>query len=256
MSVSGNWVNSYGSVMYLSQDPSGFVSGVYTSTTGSSGAYWVAGFASQTAAGSTGEPLAFSILWRSFTGGTPDPSWHYVSGMSGQMLASPPSLIMIHDMVATDPFPALGAQIGNYFDKLIYAPYDGPQKSPGQWPPPFTPPSKPDPVDGTWTCVQDASIAFSITVQDQDSGFVVGSLKTPNGVCDVVGFTDTGAGPAGLNLQGLTLSALLPRGDAVVAIAGSLDLAARTLSMQWMQSNGTAADTTYLQTSVEGLNFQ
>jgi len=256
MSVAGNWVNSYGSVMFLRQDPSGFVSGVYTSTTGSSGSYWVAGFASPTAAAQIGEPLAFSILWRSFSGGTPDPSWHYVSGMSGQMLASPASLIMIHDMVATDAFPALGAQIGNYFDKLIYVPYTGTQASPGQWPPQFTPPSQADPVDGTWRCVQDPSIAFSIAVQDQQSGFLVGSLTTPDGACEVAGFTDTGAGAAGLNLQGLTLSALLPGGQTVVAIAGSLDLSANTLSMQWMQSNGTAANSTYLQTSVEGMNFK
>lgn len=255
MSVTGNWVNSYNSVMYLTQSPNGFVSGVYTSTTGSSGAYWVAGFATPTIATQIGEPLAFSILWRSFSGGQSDPSWHYVSGMSGQMLANP-SLIMIHDMVATERFPALNAQIGNYFDKLIYVPYDGPQESPGQWPPPFTPPPKPDPVDGTWTCVQDPSISFTIAVQDQQTGFVTGTLTTAESSCEVVGFTDTGAGAAELALQGLTLSALLPGGQEVVAIAGSLDLATNALSMQWMQSNGTASNATYLQTRVEGMNFK
>ncbi len=256
MSVTGSWINSYGSVMYLGQASNGFVGGVYTSTTGSSGSYWIAGFASPTAAGDIGEPLAFSILWRSFAGGQPDPSWHYVSGMSGQMLADPRSLIMIHDMVATDPFPALGAGIGPYFDKLIYEPYSGGQPSPGQWPPPFTPPRQSDPIDGTWTCIQDPNIAFTIALQDQQSGFVTGTLTTAEGSCALAGFTDNGAGAAGLALQGLTLSALLPDGQNVVAIAGSLDLAARTLSMQWMQSNGTAADTTYLQTRVEGMDFQ
>lgn len=260
MSVSGNWVNGYGSVMFLNQASNGMVTGVYTSTTGSSGSYWVAGWANPNAPGDIGEALAYSILWRSFAGGTPDPSWHWVSGMSGQMLSLDPltnaaTLIMIHDMVATVAFPALDAPPGSYLDKLAYVPYSGGESSPGQWPPTFTPPSQPDPVDGPWQCVQDPSVSLSLTVQDEQSGFVTGTLTTAAGVCDVAGFTDTGAGGAGLALQGLTLSALLPNGQTVAALAGSLDLAAGTLSLDWLQSNGTAANATYLQTTIKGMTF-
>ncbi|HEV2721921.1 MAG TPA: avidin/streptavidin family protein [Thermoanaerobaculia bacterium] len=261
MSVTGNWINGYGSVMFLTQAADGSVTGVYTSTTGSSGAYWVAGFANPNDPPSgNGQTLAFSILWRSFSGGAPDPSWHYVSGMSGQRLpldpvTNGPTLVMIHDMVATVPFPELGITVpGSYIDKLIYVPYSGGQQSPGQWPPPFTPPAS-DPVDGNWQCAQNPSISLSITVQDETTGYVTGTLRTAGGTVNVVGFTDTGAGPT-TPLQGLTLSALLPDGETVVALAGSLDLRTKSLSMTWLQSDGTAANATYLQTTFEGLTFK
>ncbi len=263
MSVSGSWINGYGSVMFLTQADDGSVTGVYTSTTGSSGAYWVAGFASpaEPQPGGNGQALAFSILWRSFSGGTPDPSWHYASGMSGQNLpldpvTNGPTLSMIHDMAATAPFPDLGIYApGNYIDKLAYVPYTGGQGSPGQWPPPFTPPSQPDPVDGNWQCVQNPSISLSLFVQDETSGYVTGTLTVADGTVNIAGFTDTRAGAASLPLQAVSLSAMLPDSTIVVALAGSLNLRTDNLSLMWLQSDGTAANATYLQTTFEELNF-
>ena len=260
MSVTGSWLNGYGSVMFLTQGDGGSVTGTYTSTTGSSGSYWIVGFAGSAASQSTGAPLAFSILWRSFAGGQPDPSWHWVSGFSGQMqplnpINNGPTLILLNDLVATVADPVMTDVPGSYIDKLAYVPYTGGQPNPGTWPPPFTPPGQPDPIDGVWQCVENPTIGLFLQLQDATSGYVNGTLTTPLGASSVVGFTDNGAGSAGLQLQGLTVSALLPGGQSVVALAGNLVLPSGTLAMEWVQSVGTASDVTYMQTSIQGMTF-
>lgn len=259
MSVTGSWLNGYGSVMFLTEGEGGSVSGAYTSTTGSSGAFWIVGYAGSAASQSTGQPLAFSILWRSFVAGTPDPSYHWVSGFSGQLqplnpVNNGPTLILFNDLVATAADPVITNILGSYIDKLAYIPYTGGASSPAQWPPPFTPPVQGDPVNGLWQCVENPAVTLWLNVQD--TGFVTGTLTTDAGAVNVAGFTDNGAGGSGLALQGLTVSALLPGGQAVAAIAGSLILAADTLNMTWAQSVGTAADVTYVQTSIQGMTFR
>jgi len=256
MNVNGAWVNVFGSIVTLVQLNDGVVAGMYTSTTGASGSYWVVGFTDPNPpANGNGQSLAFSILWRSFDGGTPDPSWHYVSGFSGQMVVidGTPSLVMIHDMVATAVDPGVVDIIGSYPDKLTYVPHTA--GAAPNWPPPFQPPTSADPVDGNWICVQDPNIALSLTVQDDVSGYLTGTLNTATGTVTLTGFTDTGAGAAGQTLQGLTVAALLPDGHMVVAIAGSLNLATGSLTISWLESNGTAADSTWTQTRLRGLDF-
>ena len=256
MNVNGAWVNVFGSVVSLVQLDGGVVVGTYTSTTGASGSYWVIGFTDPNPpSNGHGQSLSFTILWRSFDGGTPDPSWHYVSGFSGQMLMidGTPSLVMIHDLVATAVDPGVVDIIGSYPDKLTYVPTQ-PAPAPS-WPPPFQPPTSADPVDGNWTCIQDPEIALSLTLQDDVSGFLTGTLTTATGAVPLTGFTDNGAGIDGLTRQGLTLAALLPDAHMVVAIAGFLNLATDSLTMSWLESNGTAADSTYTQTRLRGLDL-
>jgi hypothetical protein len=93
-------------------------------------------------------------------------------------------------------------------------------------------------------------------VHDEISGSLTGTLHTTTGSVLLTGFTDTGAGAAGLTLQGLTVAALLPDGHMVVTIAGYLNLATNSLTMSWFESNGTAADSTYTQTRLRGLDFR
>ena len=260
MSAAGRWLNGYGSVMFLDVGDGGALAGVYTSTTGATGAYWIAGFAASGTSQSLGAPLSFSILWRSFSGGSPDASWHWVSGFSGQMQPLDPvnngaTLILFNDLVATAALPPLASAPGSYIDKLAYVPYTGGATSPGQWPPPFTTPASGDAIDGKWQCIENPSIALSLALQDITSGYVSGTLITADGECPVVGFTDNGAGASGVPLQGVTLSALLPSGQATVAIAGNLVLASDTISVEWVQSAGTPSSSTYMQTTIQGLNF-
>jgi saccharopepsin len=261
MSVTGSWLNGYGSVMFLTEGEGGSVSGAYTSTTGSSGSFWIVGFTGSAASQNIGQPLAFSILWKSFTAGTPDPSYHWVSGFSGQLqplnpVNDGPTLILFNDLVATAADPVITNITGSYIDKLAYVPYTGGAPDPGQWPPPFTPPAQGDPVNGLWQCVENPAVTLWLSLEDVGTGYVAGMLTTDGGSTSVAGFTDNGAGSSGLSLQGLTVSALLPGEQAVVAIAGSLVLTADTLNMTWAQSVGTATDVTYVQTSIQGMTFR
>lgn len=258
MTVTGQWENVFGSVVWLWQDSRGSVAGVYSSTTGSSGAYWVIGFADpEPPSDGEGQSLAFSIFWRSIEGGPGDPSWHYVSGFSGQliMLNNTPTLSMIHDMVATTPFPKVVPAVGSYLDKLLYTPADNPRPAPHQWPAAMQPPTVSSPIDGTWAAVDDDATVLRLAVQDATFGYVTGTLETADGVFPVAGFTDTYAGADGLALQGLTLSALVSGRNRTVGLAGSLEIGRNVLSLSSLASDGTAAASTWIQTRLQSLQL-
>jgi hypothetical protein len=257
MSVAGTWINAFGSVTQLYQGDAGQVAGVYTSTTGSSGYYWVLGFTDPNPASGIGQSLALSIFWRSFEGGTGDPSWHYVSAFSGQLITlnNVPTLSLVHDMVATTPFPGVVPVTGNFMDKLLYTPYTGEKLSLAQWPPTFKPPAATDPMAGCWVCVQNPNIRLLITLEDQITGYVTGSLQIAGVNVAIAGFTDAYASQSNLPVQGLTVSALLPDGHSVVSMAGSLNFQQGVLTLIWLQGVGTTAPNTWIETNLQALSF-
>jgi hypothetical protein len=248
-------MNSFGSVTWLTQSQSGAVSGTYASTTGASGAYWVVGFADPSPQSGMGQALALSISWLSFQGGDPNASWHYVSGMCGQAILLqdiPPTLILMHDMVASIPMKDVVATAGSYLDKLLFIPYQGGTAAPGQWPPPFIAPPSPQPVAGNWKCVQDPATTLQINFVDQKSGYVDGTMTSSAGTSPLVGFAD----PNSFNLpaQALALSTMWP-GGTVATLSGSLDFKSQQLTLMQMTSVGTLPANTWLQTMADGLNF-
>lgn len=83
-SVSGVWVNEFGSVLEIGPlAPDGTFRGRYRSDTGATGVYPVMGVADPDPVGDS-IAVAFSVNWRSLEG-SPDPSWHWVSAFSGLM---------------------------------------------------------------------------------------------------------------------------------------------------------------------------
>jgi len=256
MSVQGDWKNSFGSVMSLRQDNYGGVIGFYTSSTGSSGKYFVLGYTDPNPANGVGQSLALSIFWRSILGGKGDPSWHYVSGLCGQCITldNVRTLSLIHDMVATTPLPGYVPVTGNFMDKLLYTPYFGEgQAAAAQWPPQTS--EVADPVNQNWVCVQNPAIRLSLTLRDQNSGYMTGSLQTATGTVVVAGFTDSYAVQSGLSLQGVTLCALLPDGHSVVSLAGSLNLQQNVMTLAWFQGVGTKPELTWVETNMQSLTF-
>lgn len=259
MPVSGQWVNSFGSIVWLEQQSNGNVAGVYSSTTGSSGTYWVVGVADPNPPqGAAGQSLAFCVFWRAIEGAKADPSWHYVSGFSGELvtLNSVPTLSMVHDMVATAPFPNVVPKTGSYLDKLLFTPASPAKPAPRKWPPKFSAPQASGDIGGTWVCVQDPGLSLTILVEDQNFGYVTGGLQVKGVNVAVSGFTDTYASVDGIAEQGLTLSALLPDGHSVTVLAGSLNIAQDTLSLSWLESAGTEPASTWIQTRLRGLDFR
>lgn len=122
MSLAGVWKNAYGSTMSLSLVNPNLVTGNYKSSTGSTGTYEVIGY--QTSAdpsSQAGQAAALAIDWHSVVAGPPDNSWHWVSGLSGQLSIQNgvEQLVLAHSLVASIDFPGLAAA-GTYLDKLIY----------------------------------------------------------------------------------------------------------------------------------------
>jgi hypothetical protein len=254
MGLTGRWVNSYNSVMQLVQADT-LITGVYTSQTGSTGAYLVAGYAgiASNADFSVGQPLALSIYWRSIEEGKPDPSWHYVSGLSGQLVlqGKVPTLLLLHDMVATTIFPKVVPQAGTYLDKLIYTP--GQAKTPVPDWPEFAHSPVEDPVTGQWVSQEASKLQLTLEVLNANYGYVLGTFQKDEVCVPVVGFTDTHVSVSKNALQGLTVSMLLPGDEGVASLSGKLDSSSDTLDLFWMQSQGTASNSTWIQTQHRSL---
>lgn len=265
MSIAGTWLNSYGSTMVLTQDPStGWLAGTYKSSTGSTGEYNVLGFAlNAPPTTALGEAFAISIFWRSIDGGQGDPSWHWVSGLGGQAVLGPGTssvtLSLLHCMVATDAFPGL-AQPGTYLDKLIY------ESTPiGAGVPIASGLARPalrraaavvaNPINGTWICQQNTSTILNLTLSDPTTGIVNGSLVYNGTTYMLNGFTDSYVDGA-IPLQSLAVVARLDALNSVVSLSGSLDLGTGIISLTQLMNSGTANTATYVQTTVDKLTFQ
>jgi hypothetical protein len=74
-------------------------------------------------------------------------------------------------------------------------------------------------------------------------------------VWEVAGFTDTYAVKDGVRLQGLSVSTLLGGSGQTVALAGSLDREEGVITVTSFKNQGTASDSTYLQTKLSALTF-
>jgi hypothetical protein len=249
--LQGTWKNEYGSTMVLSSNQTnGFVYGTYSSSTGSTGQYYVFGFYNPNPASGMGNAAGLTIYWRSFAGGPSDPSWHWVSGLGGQVVADGTgnTMILNHAMVATTAFPGL-CTAGTYVDKLNYKRVSTQTAGPI---PTLQPANVSDPIEQVWICDQIPSVQLKVQIAIPASGQVVGTFTTPSGTYQCAGFTDVYV--AGQPLQGFAISALVNNG-AVQTLAGSLNLATNKLSMTNFFSQGTASSSTYVQTATGKLTF-
>jgi saccharopepsin len=246
----GTWRNSYGSLLRLSSDGER-LSGHYCSSTGSTGEYRVLGFGSEiepSADGGSG--IAIGIYWRSFGQGPGDPSWHWVSGMAGQVLlqdGGEKSLVLNHLMVATGDFPGL-ADAATYPDKLVFAPAADVPSIPfpagKRW--------AGDPIEGTWVCPS-TGIELEIALRDSESGWVEGTFAKGGRRHAAHGFADTFAKGC-LGREALTFCASTG-GGRYLDLAGYLAFGTDTLEVFRMVSTGTAPGNAYLQTSLQSLSF-
>lgn len=251
------WTNSYGSVMALQQLVGGMVTGTYRSSTGSTGEYYVVGMAD---AGDPtpqrGQCVALTIYWRSFTGGKGDPSWHWVSGLGGQLDVSgaQPTLYLMHEMVATCDFPGLAAA-GTYVDKLIYMPKkdaaagSAPELAIEQ------PEVSADPISGLWVCREDPSLRLELALNNPSVGYVTGNWYTATEQALALGFTDTDALSGGIPRQGLAVGIGMDAAGSCRSMAGSLEFSSAVLTLTVFTSRGTARDAIYTQTTTGQLTF-
>lgn len=248
MSIVNKWLNSFGSLMTLKQDPkTGLLKGTYASTTGGTGVYDVVGWAEvDPPTSDAGQNVALSILWRSNDGGKSDPS-HEVSAMAGQVLINDGNqlLDLIHVFVETKlhttPAP------GYYPDKLIFkVPVTDPS------PPPRAGLAKklndPNPISadlsGTWMgIIQGEKIKIEFSPSIPGSTFLDGIISYPEGDSyPINGFTDIFALSSGFRFQGITFSSYIREEgkSQFISMAGYLDFSDNNIYLTQLLSQSTS----------------
>ncbi len=261
MTVAGVWQNEYNSQMTLSEVNTNLVVGTYSSTTGSTGKYYVVGW--QTTAEPTaaaGQPVCLAIDWHSIVAGPGDNSWHWTSALSGQIniVNSSEQLVLAHAMIASCDFPGLCAA-GNYIDKLIYNRVSHEAPAPAPLPDPENAPAAAPSLVGTWQG-SDGTVFMIQSVQPYTGnafGFITGKMTWGGGPSMIYGVTDINAASGGLSLQSVTIVGLPSDGGGpALAYGGTLDLNSGTMTLVELASTATANSATYVQTTVNQITFK
>ena len=256
MSFNTLWINSYKSVINLSQDPiSGQLTGTYRSTTGGTGTYDVIGWASlNDPDNKAGQTMAISILWRSNDGGISDPS-HEVSGMAGQVVALIPeeNIVVMHLFVETDP--SSGMQLGFYPDKLTFIPTKSIQVPDTISTLAELESMQEDTVSGIWVgFINGVMIEIELQLCKPGETRIEGIITYSNTVqYPIAGFTDIFSQTAKLNLQGITFSTYIdePHGRICIAMAGYLNLTTNKVTLIQLSAQSTKPDATWQQVIME-----
>jgi hypothetical protein len=259
MSLAGIWENEYGSRMTLSLADSNLIVGKYESTTGSTGEYRVVGY--QTSGDPTpsgGQACALAIDWHSVVTGPPDNSWHWVSGLSGQLSLqlSGEQLVLSHALVASIAFPGL-AQAGTYIDKLVYTRV-GDQRDIPCDPLPAGEALADDPLVGSWFATDGTALLVQSVVPYSGNafGYVFGKLIWNGGHSSLYGVTDINAASAGIGLQAVSVVGLpSDAGGPAISLAGTLDLSSGVLTLLDQNSSATAPNATYVETTIASKTF-
>lgn len=263
MSFAIPWINSYNSIMKLTQDPvTGMLSGTYASTTGGTGTYDVIGWASLLeATNKLGQTMAISILWRSNDGGKSDPS-HEASGMAGQLIlvGTEQSLVLEHIFVETEPNTV--PHTGFYPDKLIFTPVTSVEINAVSNAADFitTSAEMRKNLEGIWTgeiADKQVEVCFNLPVKGaiQLSGTIT---YTGEKTYPIVGFTDIFALSSSLNMQSISFSTYIddPDGRKCISMAGHLNLGNGKISLAKMEAKATAPDSTWHHVQLEQCQLQ
>jgi saccharopepsin len=255
MSLDGVWRNGYGSVMSISQDGEGRIQGSYQSTTGSTGTYYLLGWADpRPPRPSRGQSLSLSIFWRSIGQDPADPSWHWVSGLGGQLVEEGRDrrILLMHDMVATTAFPGQ-AEIGRHIDKLVFVPMPEArvvEVAPASGIIAAAPAEGlPCPLAGTWASEGGPAIRLVPRLLHPVFGFAEARLEVEGRSCALRGFIDPFAGEEGCSIQAISLSGLLDaeRGE-TISLSGGLDIFDKAITLTVFRNLGTSPGLSYTQT--------
>lgn len=253
-SVAGTWTNAYGSLMTLSVSGQN-ISGMYQSSTGSTGLYEVTGYQLDAAATpSLGQPVALAIEWHSVGEGAADPSWNWSSGLYGQISieGSEEVLTLSHFLVASTDYQGLATQ-GTYVDTLVYRRSIGAQNKVNR-PAPSASQTSNNVLTGTW--IANNGTCLKIYIEDAREGRfgrIHGSLIIDSDSSQISGFTDINATAAMLH-QSLAITCA--HKNNVITLCGTLQLREDLLELTMLTGDATAPSHTYVQTRMSSLTFR
>lgn len=253
MTLAGVWKNEYGSIMTLNLAEPNFLIGTYQSSTGSTGTYRVIGYQTNgDPTPSAGQPVSLAINWHSVAPGPPDNSWHWVSGLSGQIsiVNGAEQLVLAHALVASIGLPGL-VQNGTHIDKLTYQRVStaGPKTTLNY----LGPKTAVNPMLGSWVAGDGTALSIESLIPHVADvlGLISGKLGWKGSSSLFQGLIDIKALSAGLTEQAVAIVGLpnRTRGPAI-ALAGTLDRSSGLLKLLDLESRSTAPGSTYVQTLV------
>jgi avidin family protein len=269
MTLAGVWKNEYGSIMTLHLAKPNFLIGTYQSSTGSTGTYRVIGYQTNgDPTPSAGQPVSLAINWHSVSPGPPDNSWHWVSGLSGQIsiVNGAEQLVLAHSLVASIELPGL-VQNGTHIDKLTYQRVSSARLARHEnsladrarylWDRTLGPKTAVNPMVGSWVAGDGTALSIESLIPHVADvlGLISGKLAWKGSSSLFQGLVDIKALSAGLT-QAVAIVGLpnRTRGPAI-ALAGTLDCSSGLLELLALESRSTAPGSIYVQTSVSSKVF-
>jgi saccharopepsin len=258
MSLEGTWKGTNGSIITLGVSGPNILIGTYQPSIKSTRAYMTIAYqTTSTSAPDAGQAVSLAIQWHAIRGAL-DTSAHWVSGLSGQLVnhGDTQRLILMHAIVASTDFPGL-ATAGTYIDRLIYtrvsteAPEPSAQRTPGNA-------VTPNPLEGRWFAHDGTTLLIHPIVPHSGGapGQISGKLNSNGSVSIFQGVTDQNASTAGLGLQSTAIIALLNESTGpAIALAGTLEIDYKLLTLLELESSPAGAVNTRLRTAVSSKVF-
>jgi hypothetical protein len=106
-----------------------------------------------------------------------------------------------------------------------------------------------DPVSGTWVC-SNPPVTLTLQAVPGVYGQLGGVIDIPGHLeSKIQGFADIDAVGAGLNLEGVSVTAFDSTTGQCISLAGSLNLTTGVLTLTDLTSSATANNMTYVQTT-------
>ncbi|MFY0598766.1 MAG: hypothetical protein JXR03_03785 [Cyclobacteriaceae bacterium] len=244
-SIIGNWQNSYNSILSITQqDENGLFQGTYSSSTGSTGVYKVVGFAPPSS--SVNYPVSLSIFWKSMTGGEPDPTWHWVSMMCGEMiLGEDPRIEVLHSMIANGPYPAVDIYgPGLYSETLVFTPSDSSLGSTG------TPPNGNMDISGRWSSQEDCFGYHTLNIKSSDVA-AFGTFEGSGKSIEIAGLFDADA--EALTLATTSFSGIYiddNKNESGITLGGFISVDRTEMELTIFKSIGTSEAAKYASTQI------
>ncbi len=246
--IVGLWSNPYGSEVQIQALPSGVLFGVYQSTAGSAGKYLTYGLMDPTlpavAPKQDGQPLGLMINWRSIDPNSkPDPSWNYVSGMSGQIICNDDgdlTLQLNHALIASEAFEP-DILPGAYVDRLEYLP-----NTTGTGAAPSLDPPDMDKLDSAtqsrWTTAEDPDLVLTFNYPMTSSAFMGRFEKGSKISAELIGTGNVKYVAQPDSYQAIAFNAVFldPQTllQTAVSYSGWIDVQTQTMKLQEYYSTG------------------
>lgn len=252
--LTGTWVNSFGSQMSLVTEGT-TLRGIYSSHTGSTGAYLLVGSCSAHRPSKVqGQSIAIAIYWKNIQDGIKDESWHWAGSMCGQLQLDG-KMTLTNSIVVSVPFESY--QKGNYIDELVFTKADDTEQADistiknGVMD--LQSDTKAYPIAGKWVSLDD-EIAVDVYQVDAKTGLAKAMLTTADADVPLLGFIDT---DAELDMaQSISMTGYGSVSNETCSISGMLNYGSDHLVLYSWMARPTSPQDSFMQTRLASMTLK